>query len=162
MQTKEEIAKELYDQIRAKHPDLYCEWEQQDELDRGFIYEAMERYASGRGGREWVKASDCFPILNEPSSLANVTVRTIDTKQSISDIWEFRETEIEGRGCMSGDTIPYTNIEWLRESGESSTSQPAQGDLKEISGRIANCPACNITKHGVKTRIAPVHTCGRK
>lgn len=66
----------------------------------------------------WVKALDGFPVKNKPESLQDVTFRTIDNKEPVTRIWQFHENfiELNNETSICGDEIPYSNIEWLKES----------------------------------------------
>lgn len=67
---------------------------------------------------KWVKADERFPIDGKPESLEDVTLRLIEGKYPVTDIWRFHEKVIElnNHGSICGDEISYNEIEWLDES----------------------------------------------
>lgn len=80
---------------------------------------------------------------------------------ALSKSASFSPTDYD-KGFILGWRLSYERIFNKQEPVQPAPATPTPDVLPpDTSGRIAVCNACSNEKHGVKTRIAVKHTCGK-
>lgn len=80
------------------------------------------------------------------------------TQQQYRDQFESQVKDLRDQYLQIHGEAPAVTIEWGNLAPAAPTPEVVPEDT---SGRIAVCNACSNEKHGVKTRIAVKHTCGK-
>ena len=87
---------------------------------------------------KWIKASERLPVDGQPDSIESKTFREIDSKRPITDIWKFHADciELNNYPSISGNEIPFTNVEWLDETPIPDTDGKEQDEWISVEDRL--------------------------
>lgn len=104
--------------------------------------------------------SDFAATPPAPKTLSKELIKMEEKLQNhpaLSESATFSPTDHD-KGFVLGWRLCY---EWVFDKEEVAPPAPEAEVVPESLSRIAVCNACNNEKHGVRTRIAVPHTCGR-